>query len=94
MCNTGRGASIHLYPCIHVPPGENLSCKDHRVYQVLTQQRKLDGMGLRVLVDHSYFGEAGESDGLQAAPDRYYGTIIDWTQKRSKDPKIKARFDG
>ena len=64
------------------------------MYQILTQQRKLEGMGLHVSVDHSYFGEAGESDGLQAAPDRYYGTIIDWIQKRSKDPKIKVKFDG
>ena len=64
------------------------------MYKILMQQRKLEGMGLRISVDHSYFGESGDSDGLEAAPDRFLGTVIDWLQKRSKDPKLKVKFDG
>ena len=64
------------------------------MYKILMQQRKIEGMGLRISVHHTYFGEAGDSDGLAPAPERYFGNIIDWKEKRSNDPKIKVKFDG
>ena len=64
------------------------------MYKILLQQRKLAGQGMRISVDHIYFGENGDASGLATAPDRYVGTIIDWKDKRSADPKVRVLFDG
>ena len=58
------------------------------------QQRKLAGRDVRISVDHTYFGESGDSDGIELAPDRYCGTILDWKEKKSADPKVRVKYDG
>ena len=64
------------------------------MYKILMQQRKIADRGIRVSVDHTYFGERGDTDGMEQAPDRYIGVIVDWKDKRSSDPKVKVKYVG
>ena len=64
------------------------------MYKILMQQRKLADRDIRVSVDHTYFGENGDGGGMEQAPDRYQGVILDWKDKRSSDPKIKVKYAG
>ena len=68
--------------------------KKHLVYQTLMQERKLKGTGIRISVLKAYFGEAGSNIATDTVDDRWYGTVVDWKEKKSNDPKLKVLFDG